>query len=155
VNKPLGLGHMGTPPTVHVHFSGSEGLTTKKLQAVIEEARASASERCIIVTNMSAMSTGTKRALIEKTEGIIVECFDEAELLYDVTEHELVPEHLPLTPDEKAQLLARYKVKDHQLPRIHKHDPVARFYGLSRGDVVKIVRPSETAGRYVTYRIVF
>ena len=94
-----------------------------------------------------------KTALQEMASTYLIEHFRDAELLVDVTEHRLVPAHALLSPEDRQALLDRYKLRAEQLPRIERTDPVARYYGLKVGDVVKIVRPSETAGRYVTYRV--
>ena len=39
-----------------------------------------------------------------------------------------------------------------QLPIIKKTDPVAKFLGMKRGDICKIYRVSETAGKTIYYR---
>lgn len=107
-----------------------------------------------IVVVQTGMTPSAKQALVDMAPKYMLEQFLETELLVNVTEHELVPEHVVLTVDEKAELLGRYKLKEHQLPRIQQGDTIARYFGLKRGQIIKIIRPSVTAGRYVTYRIV-
>ncbi|KAL6947678.1 DNA-directed RNA polymerases II 24 kDa polypeptide (RNA polymerase II subunit 5) [Hanseniaspora osmophila] len=82
-----------------------------------------------------------------------IETFHEGSLVVNITHHDLVPKHIKLSVEEKQELLKRYRLKESQLPRIQRMDPVALYLGLKRGEIVKIIRNSETSGRYASYRI--
>ena len=103
---------------------------------------------------LGPLSASAKQSLVDMAPKYILEQFLDSELLINLTEHDLVPQHVVMTPEEKKELLGKYKLKENQLMRIQAGDPVARYYGLKRGQVIKIIRASETAGRYISYRLV-
>ncbi|VUC25342.1 unnamed protein product [Clonostachys rosea] len=106
----------------------------------------------IMITH-GALSPAARKSLASVENLAKIECFLEEDLLVNITHHELVPRHVLLSREEKTALLKRYRLKETQLPRILQKDPVARYLGLKRGQVVKIIRTSETAGRYASYRL--
>ncbi|KAG0196057.1 DNA-directed RNA polymerases II 24 kDa polypeptide (RNA polymerase II subunit 5) [Mortierella sp. GBA30] len=108
-----------------------------------------------IVVYQDKITPSAAKVISEVSHSYHLESFQEADLLVNITEHTLVPQHIVLTPEEKETLLKRYRLKETQLPRIQPSDPIARYYGLARGQVVKIMRPSETSGRYVSYRLCY
>ena len=80
------------------------------------------------------------------------ELFEEDHLAVNITRHELVPKHIPLEAEELQEVLKGHSLQPEMLPRILSTDPIASYFGLQHGNVVKIIRRSETAGEYVTYR---
>lgn len=136
-----------------VFFPEDPKVGIKTMKSYCQRMQEENISRAIIIVQQG-MTPSAKQALVDMAPKYILEQFLESELLINITEHQLVPEHIIMTPEEKQELLTRYKLKENQLPRIQQSDAVARYFGLKRGQVVKIVRPSETAGRYVSYRLV-
>jgi DNA-directed RNA polymerase subunit H len=66
----------------------------------------------------------------------------------------LVPMHEILNVKEKEQLLAQYKIHPYQMPQIKANDPAVKAIGAKPGDVLKIIRKSQTAGEHIAYRYV-
>jgi DNA-directed RNA polymerase I, II, and III subunit RPABC1 len=73
---------------------------------------------------------------------------------FDLFEHDLVPTHIIAEKSEVDLVLKHYKIKKTQLPRIYLSDPAARVLGARPGEVIRIERVSETAGRTFYYRLV-
>jgi len=136
-----------------VFFPDEPKVGVKVIKTYCQRMQEESISKAVIVVQ-TGMTPSAKVALVEMAPKYMLEQFLENELLINITEHELVPEHIVLTNEEKQELLGRYKLKESQLMRIQAGDPVARYFGLRRGSVVRIIRSSETAGRYVTYRLV-
>jgi len=135
-----------------VFFPEDEKVGVKPIKILTDRMKDEQVSNAILVLR-GDITPFAKQAVLEMSDSFRIEHFKEAELLVDITEHTLVPEHQVLSQNEKQELLKRYRLRETQLPRIQPNDPVARYYGMRRGQVVKIIRPSETAGRYVTYRV--
>ncbi len=69
----------------------------------------------------------------------------------DVLLHKFVPQHILLTKEESQELLNKYKIDVNDLPQMFEKDPVAIAIGAIEGDIVKIVRDSNTTVRTVDY----
>ena len=73
----------------------------------------------------------------------------------DVLAHFMVPKHTILTKKQTDELLQNYSIRKVNLPRMFEDDPAAAALGARQGDVIKIVRVSQTIVDHVdTYRFV-
>lgn len=138
--------------TIWVEFLEDTSVGIKQMRTFAQHLSQHSFHTGILITSVQITPAALKiiPAVWSETK---IECFVEQDLLVNITHHELVPKHVLLSQEERRQLLTRYRLKDTQLPRIQVGDPVARYLGLRRGQVVKIIRKSETAGRYASYRL--
>lgn len=137
--------------TIYIEFLGDDSVGIKQMRNFAQSVLKGSHYGGILVTKVNITPSALKiiPAVAAQTK---IEVFNEQDLLVNITHHDLVPKHILLSGEEKQALLKRYRLKATQLPRIQIGDPVARYYGLRRGQVVKIIRHSETAGRYASYR---
>ena len=72
----------------------------------------------------------------------------------DIQEHMLVPKHEIMAEDEIADEFSDVEYDFKNLPKIRSNDPVVKAIDAKPGDILRITRESQTAGVFVTYRIV-
>lgn len=84
------------------------------------------------------------------------EIFLEHNLMINLLDNEFVPKYELILQDSDLykNFWNQYSVKKSQMPRMFVNDPVALYYNFKKNDLVKVIRPSESAGLSVMYRFV-
>ncbi|KAL0429185.1 UNVERIFIED_CONTAM: DNA-directed RNA polymerase V subunitC [Sesamum radiatum] len=106
----------------------------------------------VILILQSKMNFHAQKVLDEYP--VKVETFPITDLLVNITKHFLATKHEILTPEDKEKLLKKHNIGDKQLPRMLENDAIAKYYGLEKGQVVKVTYSSGVTGLIVTYRCV-
>ena len=91
-------------------------------------------------------------------------------LLFNVTKHRWVPNHMRVNVRERTYIMKKYNLKSPlSLPLINVRDPIFKYYGWRRGDICRITRypksyprsapNSQTkigsgTGAYISYRYI-
>lgn len=102
-------------------------------------------EHSIIVYKNSV--TSAVKNIKQNFQGMRIELFSQEELQYNITTHRYQPKFELLSSKDSERFR---KIYDTKFPIMLKSDPIARFYGYQKGDVVKITRKNG----YVMYRMV-
>jgi len=73
----------------------------------------------------------------------------------DIANHELVPKHIILSQQEKEETMKHYGIRKlGQFPKISNSDPAVKLLKAKPGDLIKIIRKSDTAKESIYYRVV-
>ncbi len=135
--------------------------TMEKLREYLKEASADDVKELSIIIYAKTAKKNLEDVRMEasKAKGIkIMTILHGGEYpMFNIMRHVRVPVHIILTEDEKYDVLHRYSVPEEDIlrfPLMLEKDPVAKLIGAKSGDMILIIRKSETAGQAVYYRYV-
>lgn len=113
-------------------------FNVERIQEYISIMRKLDVNHSIIVFKNTA--TPVAKKAIDESSDITIELFQEIELQFNITTHYLVPKHeLAFTKGTKSAIDFKVKYSD-KFPILLKNDPICRFYGYNKGDIIKVTR---------------
>ncbi|KAL7005856.1 DNA-directed RNA polymerases II 24 kDa polypeptide (RNA polymerase II subunit 5) [Cystobasidiomycetes sp. EMM_F5] len=96
---------------IYVYYSDEEkkaGVGIKPIRRILQVLDEQKIDKGIFIYDGKLTPAAAKAiSNVKSGLGIDVEAFQEAELLVNITRHELVPQHSVLSPEEKKQLLEK------------------------------------------------
>jgi DNA-directed RNA polymerase I, II, and III subunit RPABC1 len=131
-----------------VFLTNSSKFNVESIQEHILMMRKMELNHCIIVYKDNV--TPVAKKIIDDTKDFKIELFQVDELQYNLTKHFLVPKHeIQHKKGTKGCVNFKKKYGD-KFPVLLSTDPVSRFLGFDKGDIIKITQKDG----YVSFRIV-
>jgi len=142
---------------IYIHFNaGSEDAKFGKSSLVDIYKRVVSTykdENINIILILKQKENSTVSKELEKRQYENVEIFLKKNMVFNITHHFLVPQHIVLNDEEANAIIEKYHTDKMEFPKILRSDPIARYYAMKSGQMCKIIRRSPEVGESVSYRI--
>lgn len=135
-----------------VIFCGTSEIRKQAMKCILFQISQDRFQGRVILILQSKMNSHARKLVAEST--LKIETFHIADLLVNLTKHVLVPKLEILTAEENQKLLKKFNVEAKQIPRLMEVDPIAKYYGLEKGQMVKVTYNGPQTGSLITYRCV-
>lgn len=126
------------------------------INEMIENGNLNTNDDIIIILGDKINNNNIFNNLIDlflKSHNIFIQFYSIVNLTINISKHERVPKLRILDTEEKTQIMNKFEVSNEkQFPLFNRIDAHAKFYGVRSGDLCEIIRNSETAGIYTSYR---
>ncbi|KAK4476648.1 hypothetical protein RD792_015808 [Penstemon davidsonii] len=148
------LAHRDSNPSrkILVIFCGAYEIRKKDMVSILSQIMNKETLDKVTLILQGNINSHAKKVMNECS--VKVETFPITDLLVNITKHVRMPKHEILTVEEKQMLLNKFNIEDKQLPKMLEGDAIARYYGLQKGQVVKISYDGAITESLVTYRCV-
>ena len=94
----------------------------------------------ILIIKSGKLTPMANTTINELSSMHMIQVFGVEDIMNNPTTHSLVPKHELLTNKDANDIIEAYKIKKSQLLRIYTSDPIVRYYGWRRGNIIKITR---------------
>jgi len=127
-------------------FINRDNLNISVLKSYLQILQTSTVKHAIIVYQ-NKITPSSKKILQSIKSFYQIELFTFKEMSFDIQQHKYYFPHIRCNDEEKSEIISKFGLK---IPVILDSDPVIRFLGYKKGDIVKVLRKDD----YISYRLV-
>ena len=135
--------------SIMIMFYWENHVGNREIQIIRDKILKKGMNKCLLVVQGKITTYAVSAIRHLKINNINIESYYQTNLLVNMTYHELVPRHIICSTETKNKVLKDYSVKKESLPQISVNEPIMKYLGAVKGQLIKILRESETMSEII------